>query len=279
MRFLFRNTGILVVSIILAIAYLTSCVAKSGESTRFVESSSLSAPSLSVSLANSNRFTFAIVGDLHLGRDTARFDRILSAAKIEGDAFLILLGDNVDRGELESFTLLTQSIQTAGLTGSVLPVIGNHDVFEDGWTHYKKTFGASHYSVTLGNSRFIALDTADGTVGEEQSIWLEEELKRNRATNTFFLSHYLPVVPQQRTYLRLSNKVEAVRLMKLAQNYRIKAWLGAHYHSYINEAVDGVQYVVAGGGGGRRMEPLKEFFFVQVNVDTETISYSLKRVE
>jgi hypothetical protein len=40
-----------------------------------------------------------------------------------------------------------------------------------------------------------------------------------------------------------------------------------------------VDYVVAGGGGGRRMKPVEDYFFVQVSVSKNGIQYQLKIVE
>ena len=44
---------------------------------------------------------------------------------------------------------------------------------------------------------------------------MKNELEKAQPTNTFLLSHYLPVVPEERTYLRLSNEDEAERLLDL----------------------------------------------------------------
>ncbi len=233
-----------------------------------------------VVVADHQKFSFAVVGDLHIGgQNTSRLDRILSDAKTEGDAFVILLGDIIDKGEEEDFKKVRDSIDQSGLP--VFPAIGNHDVFGNGWEFYEKYLGPSRYSFIAGNSRFIVLDTADATVGEEQKEWLESELSVKRsvtATHTFLASHYLPVIPGIRTYLKLSSDREAIRLMKLAQNFGVRAWLGAHYHSFVVGRVGAVDYVVAGGGGGRRMDPILSFFFVQAKIDGAAVSYELREV-
>jgi hypothetical protein len=102
---------------------------------------------------------------------------------------------------------------------------------------------------------------------------------RGSETHTFVLSHYLPVTPGIRTYLRLSDDLEATTLMKLARNFSVAAWLGGHYHSYALGEVEKVKYLVAGGGGGRRMDPVWENFFVQVRVAGQEISFERKQVE
>lgn len=259
--------------------YLWGCTAKSGTDQRFDDSQKLAAPTVSVSLSDPNSFSFAMVGDLHVSnQDASRLSRILTAAQGEGDSFIVLLGDLADQGSSQDFSAINAALTTAGWSNKFLPVVGNHDVFNDGWTNYKGLFGASHYSVTIGNSRFIVLDTGDGNVGKEQGDWLTNQLQQGGTTHTFLISHYLPVVPGERTYLRLSDEREAVHLMKEATNHHVHGWFGGHYHSYCNANIDGIDYVVAGGGGGRRMEPVTDFFFVQVTVSGSTVTYTLHTV-
>jgi hypothetical protein len=255
-----------------------SCGSQSSTDKRFHESLTLSPPTLSVSLADPNAFSFAVVGDTHIGNDTTRLQTIFSNAAAEGDAFVILLGDIVDKGIRTDMEAVKTAVDSSAFANKVLYAVGNHDVFEDGWTHFKSVFGSSVYSVTIGNSQFIALDTADGTVGRDQAEWLKGQFTAPAPVNRFLLSHYLPHVPHQRTYLRLADEVEAARLMKLASSHDVRAWLGAHYHSYGVEGIEGVQYVVAGGGGGRKMEPVKNDFFVQVIVNGPNVSFQLRTI-
>lgn len=264
---------------VIIILVVVACTSKTVFDERFTESASLSQPPF-IGPADPQVFKFAMVGDLHVGgTDTARLERILDRAQAEGDEFIVLLGDIVDKGEAVSFSAVQQAIQNKGFHQKVIPLLGNHDVFDEGWRFYKSQWGSSHYVVDAGNSRFIVLDTADGTLGKQQFQWLTDELSKARPQHTFLLSHYMPVVPGQRTYLRLANQTEAERLMKLASRSEVKGVFGGHYHSYCQETIEGVDYVVAGGGGGRRMEPVKDFFFIQVAVSGDEITYHLRTVD
>jgi predicted phosphodiesterase len=229
-------------------------------------------------LADPDSFSFAIVGDTHIGADTTLLQNILTEAAGEGDSFFILLGDMVDKGVAADMARVKAAVQGSAFANKALYIVGNHDVFEDGWTGFKTAFGPSAFTLTLGNSQFIALDTADGTVGRDQYEWLQTQLTAGSPTNRFILSHYLPVVPGQRTYLRLADEGEAARLMKLATREGARAWLGGHYHSYGEQVIEGVQYVVAGGGGGRLMPPINGNFFVQVVVSGSSVTFHLKRI-
>ncbi len=266
--------------VILFIVVIAACGSRSTHDERLTESETLAAPVTQISIANPNQFTFAIVGDTHVGgQNTTRLTAILNQAKAEGDSFVALLGDIVDTGERDDVLAVKAAITATGWNGKVIPVIGNHDVFHDGWKSYRELQGASRFTVDAGNSRFIVLDTADGVVGDKQEDWLRGELNKALPQNVFILSHYLPMIPGQRTYLKLSNEVESMRLMKLAANHSVKGWLGGHYHGFGIQDVEGVEYVVAGGGGGRKMRPLNHHFFVQVQVNEGEIKYEVKLID
>ena len=262
---------------VLFVLILVGCVARSGQGVRFVESGRMDPPTLAVNGVNSGNFSFAFVGDIHLGgQETSNLRKILDEAKSFGDSFVVFLGDITDKGERTAMETVKSQVAEFGFSNKAIYVLGNHDVFGDGWTAWKDLFGASHFDVVLGNCHFIVVDTADGIVGESQTDWLEETLKRSNSVHKIVLSHYMPVVPRQRTYLRLSNQVESSALMKLLSRYGADAWLGGHYHSFVQERIGGVNYVVAGGAGGRRMEPIKENFYVRGIVEGNNLSFQMR---
>jgi predicted phosphodiesterase len=265
-----------VLSIFIALFFVFGCVAKSGSQIRFQESKLISAPTLTLSGIDDGEFSFVLVGDIHLGgHDVNRLRAILAAAQSHGDAFVIFLGDLVDKGKREEMQTFVNQVAEFGFQNKALYVIGNHDVFEDGWSGWKELIGPSHFDVVIGNTHFMILDSADGMIGEHQTEWLENKLRASTSSQKIILSHYLPVIPGQRTYLRLANEDEATSLMKLSSRYRVKAWLGGHYHSYIQEEIEKVIYLVAGGGGGRRMEPVKNNFYVRGTVSGNELRFEM----
>lgn len=260
----------------LALLVVICCVSRSVPEARFRDSQALQGAPPSITLSDPNHFTFIAVGDLHISSgDTARFRRILQAAKDEGDAFGVFLGDIVDSGNPTDVKAYQQALLDFGWDGKAFAVIGNHDIFNDGWEAYRNAHGPSHYAFQVGNTKFIALDTADGGMGREQEKWLETELQKSRPPNLFLLSHYAAVTPGKRTYLKLADEAEAARLMGWATKYKVTGWLAAHYHSFLKGKIEGVDYIIAGGGGGRRMDPVLEFFYVQVTVDGASVSYRM----
>lgn len=253
--------------VFLFIILLIGCGTSSTLEERFKYSDTLEQKDISVS--NPNNFTFGIVGDLHGNTDFLK--KIIDKLEQNNDSFLILLGDLTDKGTEEEMTSIKNCLNN--WYKKTLFVIGNHDIYGDGWNHYKRIFGPTHYLFSVGNSAFIVLDTADASLGYTASEWFLETLKSLNATNIFVVSHVMPVVPTIRTYLKMSNEREATRLMKIASSNKVKAWFGAHYHSYINFNIDSVDYVIA-GGGGRRLPPITSNFYVRVTVNNNNITYS-----
>src|SRR5690606_6994170 len=135
----------------LFLAGAVACVSRTVPEGRFTESATLSAPAFNVSVADPGTFTFAAVGDLHIGGgDTQRLGRILDGAEADGDAFLVLLGDQVDKGVRSAFEALRNRLQDRGWWDKTLFTVGNHDVFEDGWENYRDVLGPSYLSVDVG---------------------------------------------------------------------------------------------------------------------------------
>lgn len=272
---------ILALCLVGAVLSVFSCVSRTTPEGRVAQSLAMASPAnFAIAGGSSAPFTFAMVGDIHIGSgDTARFSRILNAAQAEGDQFVVLLGDIIDEGLDSDYVAYNQAIAAAGYTGKVFAIAGNHDVFYAGWDNFASRIGSSTYSFTAGNSTFISLDSADGTLGTRQIAWLRDQLARPRLEHTFILSHYMPVVPGVSTYLKFASETEAASLMSIASANGVRGWFGAHYHSYVKESIAGVTYVVAGGGGGRRMPPYRNFFFVQVQVNGSSVDYAVRPVD
>ncbi len=256
---------------------LVGCVARSHPRERYYQSVDVGAPAHTVSLVDPQNFSFSLVGDLHIAHaHVDAMERIVDQSIAAGDAFSLFLGDIVDTGEESDFLAYQQLLVNKGWNGKAFPVLGNHDVFYNGWQHYRTHLGPNHYAVEMGNAKFVIFDTADGLVGEDQMRWLEAELAKPRPTHLFLASHYMPLVPGITTYLKLASQEEANQIMKWAKTYRVTAWFGAHYHSYLAEKIEDTWYLVAGGAGGRRMDPIRENFYVQAQIAGEDVSFHLR---
>lgn len=66
----------------------------------------------------------------------------------------------------------------------IFHVLGNHDVYFDGWKDFRDLAGPSVYWFEVifpqGKDLYIALDTATGTLGRKQTEWFRDFLEKNR---------------------------------------------------------------------------------------------------
>jgi 3',5'-cyclic AMP phosphodiesterase CpdA len=277
----YKHRGLWVVlGFAFCIALVVACVSGSGPEERDAQSASLTAPTFAHTVSDPRNFSFLAVGDTHLsGGNVARVRAIMDAGTARGSAFLTILGDIVDRGAWENYDTLNNLVVSEGWTGRFFPLLGNHDIVGESWNRYRDLFGPSYYSFDIGNSRFLVLDSADGMIGEKQWRWFESELNRTRPEHTFVFTHYMPVIPGVNTYLKMSSDEQAARFMSLCSRHGVSAVLGGHYHSYAAQTIGGTQYIVSGGGGGRRMEPVSQHFYVEVTIDGSEVRHQLHLID
>jgi predicted phosphodiesterase len=104
------------------------------------------------------------------------------------------------------------------------------------------------YALELGSVQFIFLDTQEfwqeQGVGE-QTLWLEERLKDNR----FLISIPVLHVPPFSSGLHASEGVIIERVwVPLFERYNVPLVLSGHDHNYQRLIVNGITYVISGGG-------------------------------
>jgi 3',5'-cyclic-AMP phosphodiesterase len=115
---------------------------------------------------------------------------------------VVITGDLVDFGQVEEYELLKDCL--APLTLPLLLIAGNHDerqnfrqVFsEERWAHLHQHPEFVQFAVTLGQLRFVGLDTlipfeGGGMLCERRLAWLDETLAASDQP-TVILMHHAP---------------------------------------------------------------------------------------
>ncbi|NIM93837.1 MAG: hypothetical protein GTO18_09020 [Anaerolineales bacterium] len=149
----------------------------------------------------------------------------------------------------------------------IYPIPGNHDYDPDAfWTgkpYYDKVFNPIHdtrfpgdnlsggrhwYALAYGPIQFVMLDTQAfyGLEGRsEQNAWLKDRLEDDRFTVTIPIFH----VPPYTSGLH-GNDGRAVQSdwIPLFENGRVSLVLSGHDHNYERLKVQGITYIVSGGG-------------------------------
>lgn len=134
------------------------------------------------------------------------------------------------------------------------PVLGNHEFDSPFYYAYFSLPGRERwYSFDAGPVRVFALDTnIDFSPGGAQYRWLEAELERSAGVPwRIVMFHHSPfgAVLKNDQHSDGGHRFRA-SLHPLLAKYEVDLALSGHEHAYIrNQPIDGVTYLVVGGGG------------------------------
>jgi hypothetical protein len=131
-------------------------------------------------------YTLLIAGDSEVG-DTKNLDTLFTRSTKPGVAGFVLVGD-ITSGDPKGYGTLVNELDTKN-HGTAYFILGNHDLFFDGWDKYYNYFGSSTYAFAVNTSDtsdlYICLDTGNGTIGSRQLEWLQDVLKKERKNHRF----------------------------------------------------------------------------------------------
>jgi hypothetical protein len=126
--------------------------------------------------------------------------------------------------------------------------IGNHDAETYGGLPFEEVFvfpgNERWYSFDMGDVHFVVLDTT--RIGAVQARWLDDDLARADRTYTVVLGHHPAYSGARR-----GPSVEFQRtLSPIIARHDVELVIAGHEHHYERSGpIDGVVYVVTGGGG------------------------------
>jgi len=209
---------------------------------RFQESMNMSAP-LPAPIPDPNNFSFIHITDLHYIDGANRHIPALTPKLAASDAFIIASGDLTDGGQRADFNAWRADSVALGIP--VFSAAGNHDLWNQGWDHFKTVLGPSVYSIVSGNVRIIVLDSGDDTLGADQYKWLERELAATSQTWRIVVSHYNFFSPNIVETAQATNREEIYGMMRMFEKYHVNYVLMGHSHIYDHRLINGVNYVVS----------------------------------
>jgi len=216
------------------------------------------------------KFTFVAFGDTRTQHQPhqAVVDRIVA---LEPD-FVLHTGDLVAMGSINSLWETFFEIERELMARAPLyPALGNHEVNH---AHYFDLFylpgNERWYTFEYGHARFICLQVdgiADFGPQSEQYAWLEEALAANKQPWLFVNFHIPPYSSS------VDAREHSVRqaLTPLFERYGVDVVFCGHHHNYERNEVNGITYVVTGGGGAplgvmEEREPTRAAFAVTYHV-------------
>ncbi len=226
-------------------------------------------------------FSIVVYGDMrftdpanHTAADPdARRALVAKIAQVHPDA-LVLTGDVPYRGtfaaDYDEYKLETKTWRDENLR--VYPALGNHefggkgadDPLKDWWAAFPEMKDRRWYSVALGSRVYLmCLDSdADLTPGTPQRTWLEDQIAHlpKKVEFVFLAMHHPPVADlQTKEHVDHNPRPNEISLRdylsKVApQSHAQFIVTAGHIHNYERAEVDGVTYLVSGGGGAHPYE-------------------------
>ena len=151
--------------------------------TRFTESMNWNAnhPTNEINV-ESDDYTIFTMADCHIGT-TSNLDKFLNNAHSLKPTAIIIDGD-LTGGLSEDYTVFEDHFPKDYVIPSFF-LVGNHDLWYNGWSEFYKRFGSSSYTFTVrtsgGTDLFICVDTGGNTLGKLQTEWLTQILQSERS--------------------------------------------------------------------------------------------------
>ena len=159
-----------------------------GVEKRFEQSRAMLSDLYNGAVNTQETYTFYVAADPHIDQTHHNLDIFNDALKNDRDAsFGVMLGDCTDtRNNLPKYLdALAYDPARHSMDQKIFQILGNHDIFFNGWTDFRDNIGPSVYwfevVFTEGKDLYISLDTATATLGRKQTEWLRSFLSENRS--------------------------------------------------------------------------------------------------
>ena len=159
-------------------------------------------------------------------------------------------------------------------------LLGNHDVYFNGWNDFMEHIGPSTYWFEVrfnsGADLYIALDTASGTLGGKQTEWLEKFLENEREKYRYciILSHTNFFYTDKCQVSTVNMPIdETLSLSRLLATYNVNLVLQRHNHFREDRIYDNVRYIVIGAIGDETKAP--EYLKIKVQASGMTYDWIL----
>ena len=130
-------------------------------------------------------------------------------------------------------------------------VVGNHDVTRNGWALFTSIFHSSffEFTVKIGNTgqydQFIFLDTASGTLGEQQWNLLNDDVLHTdkNVRHKFVFSHSNIFRPRTTQFSSTFPREELYRLLSRFSDWNTTIVFCGHVHAWDDREFGGVRYI------------------------------------
>jgi predicted phosphodiesterase len=196
-------------------------------------------------VVDSDDYSLLAMADCHVG-GTTNLDKFFKIAEEEKPSAVIMDGDltgglTENYNLFENHTFLNDSVK-------LFFVIGNHDLWYNGWGEFYSRFGSSSYYFTIStpaaSDLYICLDTGGSTLGHLQMEWLKNLLESQRSDyrRCVIITHINLFRPRHTTSTNLVNE-ELNTLINLFTEHRVDMVITGHDHKRDAEVFGVTTYI------------------------------------
>lgn len=201
-------------------------------------------------------YMFYVCADPHIDETSVNLSRFHDSLCNDSSAsFGVALGDCIDlRDNLPAYLdALEYSEEKHEFDLQTFHVLGNHDIFFNGWQDFKSLVGPSVYwfeaIFSNGKDLYVVLDTATGTLGRKQTEWFHSFLseKREDYRHCFILTH-TNFFYTDNSQVSSGNMAidESMALIDFLGKQRVTLVLQGHDHHREDLIFDNVRYTIVG---------------------------------
>jgi 3',5'-cyclic AMP phosphodiesterase CpdA len=217
-------------------------------------------------------FSFLFITDTHEYGQSNPNIAALAGEILPSDRFILVGGDLTQNGSEADFALLKADLAALGIPAYF--TVGNHDLFFDGWPHYRTVMGRSSYSFSANQLKVVCVDSANGTLGAAQNAWLRNELASGPETVKVVFTHFNLFTAGLSETMQYTDYEEIAYLLDLFAKNGVNYLLAGHSHKNDEKVLRGIRYV-----------ELEDFRFanrpcryIRVSVDGTAITHSVNTI-
>jgi predicted phosphodiesterase len=188
--------------------------------------------SVSEIFVDSDDYSVMAMADCHVG-STKNLEKFLRNARTVNPAAVVMDGD-LTGGVSEDYKVFENKIPDNDSL-KLFYVVGNHDLWYNGWGEFYSKFGSSSYYFTIttpsASDLYICLDSGGSSLGHLQMEWLKKLLKSSRAEyrHCVIITHINLFRPRHTTSTNLVEE-ELYSLMDLFTEYSVDMVITGHDH-------------------------------------------------
>lgn len=254
-----------------------------GVDARFEQSAKMNEDLCAAVMESEESYVFYVAADAHVGQTHANLTEFNDITRNDTEAsFVVMLGDCIDtRDNLPKYLeALSCDPERHACDHKIFHLLGNHDIYFNGWDNFKELIGPSVYWFEVvfpeGKDLYISLDTATGTLGKKQTEWFRTFLEKNRSryrhcvilthTNFFYTDN-------SQTGSGNMPIEESISLIDFLGRQNVSLVLQGHDH-YREEIIYGnVSYMVLGAIADRIKSP--EYLRVEATPEGMDLDFQL----